>query len=167
MDYQSKGKTTLQSVLILALIGSLISYILPDLFQPIYVWLQSTLSYKSLLIIWLLTTLILLYSLRTTSGSHTTPSKRELKKRKENSEQQQKTIMVNLTEAEKKLLCTFLKQDRKDMFIDSQNGEANSLERSGVLQDAPGRGFGERQYFVKDWAWEYLQANKKEFLTFC
>lgn len=169
MDYLSIPKKFLPIGLLLLLIPALISLVLPELIRPLYNWLYPMLSYEALLTLWLISTLLLLHNLlsRTTSNSYKTPSKRELKKRKENNKQQQESIILNLTEAEKKLLYTFLKRDKKDMFLDSQNGEANSLVSSGVLRDAPGRGFGERQYFVNSWAWEYLQKHKKDFLRFC
>jgi hypothetical protein len=97
-------KKALSLVLIIALIGALISQAYFDLFPLFYAWLQSIISYKWLLTICLLTTLITWYSLRSNPHDIKQPSKREIKRREKQSKDLQDKIMSNLTKAEKELL---------------------------------------------------------------
>ena len=113
MDIQEKGKTTLSTVLIVALIGSLIGYIIPDIFEPFYKWLQSIISYKLLLTMWLLTALLTMYTLKTANHHKSLQPKLTRRQKKRDEErllQSRLKRLHNLSKIEKIVLSEYFKK---------------------------------------------------------
>ncbi len=165
MAFLSKEKIKLLLYILSGLIFVVIGYLLEQVKDTSYLYLETKISYKCLWILLTLTLLVLIYTIVYHLKFSTKQfSKRELKRIKEETQKEQLRTMSNLSTNERKYLFLFLKQDRKDLLDDSDVGEANSLTLSGVLECLPGTTFGERQFIIHDWAWEYMQSHKKDFI---
>lgn len=76
------------------------------------------------------------------------------------------SIMKNRTLLENQLLFEFISHQNKMIYVSSEDEAPQTLEKSGIVYLKDGLLKGEKQCFIYDWGWEYLQGHKEDYAKY-
>ncbi|MCH7770204.1 MAG: superinfection exclusion B family protein [Bacteroidetes bacterium] len=138
----SKEKLHIVSNILITLICVVIAYLLSQINDSFYLYVEKAISYKWLLILLILSILVLLYSIVYHFLFPKTIEKTVPSSQAQNSEQKTEKLTLKeihyrlsgLTENEKELLRRFYNEDARTLRLSLRNSTADSLHSLGIIE---------------------------------